>query len=193
MNEWCECEGPGWCKRHGVEKLGREFKLCRGIDCTVKQCAKYWNAWERGKFSNQKDSPSEPLILGNENLVTTTTNSGPGTELKKIIKSWIGEDPLESCPCEDYLATMDAWGCDRCKEKIDTIVAWLVLEGQERKWKFSSSIAGMVAGSVARLPIAGDIVSRIGAKEMIKLAIKRAEALKKKAEEEQVEEAVNGS
>ena len=53
MNQLCECPLAGFCARHKVEKSAREHQLCRGINCTGSQSAKYWNAWENGLLANQ--------------------------------------------------------------------------------------------------------------------------------------------
>jgi hypothetical protein len=63
-NQNCECTGPGQCPRHGIVKGRRKFELCAGINCSVRDCERYWNAWERGKGSGQVAAVAQPLPVG---------------------------------------------------------------------------------------------------------------------------------
>ena len=49
---------------------------------------------------------------------------GPGTELKKLL-SWFHSPPKKKCKCKDRIQKMNAWGPDKCEEKIETILRWL--------------------------------------------------------------------
>ena len=57
--------------------------------------------------------------------------SGPGTELKKLLKT-IGIEAKPGCACNKRAQTMDVNGCDWCAENLDTISSWLQEEAQKR-------------------------------------------------------------
>lgn len=76
---------------------------------------------------------------------------GPGTELKKLLKT-IGIEAKPGCKCNKRAQTMDEKGCDWCAENIDLISAWLQEEAERRGLPY--------------IPTAG--------KWIINLAIKRA-------------------
>jgi hypothetical protein len=63
------------------------------------------------------------------------TDSGPGTELKKLLKT-IGITATPNCSCNARARTMDANGCDWCEDNIDTIVGWLREEAAKRGLPF---------------------------------------------------------
>ena len=77
--------------------------------------------------------------------------SGPGTELKKLLKT-IGIEAKPGCKCNKRARTMDEKGCDWCAENLDLISAWLQEEADKRGLPY--------------IPTAG--------KWIINLAIKRA-------------------
>lgn len=78
-------------------------------------------------------------------------SQGPGTELKKLLKT-IGIEAKPGCKCNKRAQTMDENGCDWCAENIDLISAWLQEEAERRGLPY--------------IPTAG--------KWIINLAIKRA-------------------
>jgi len=80
-----------------------------------------------------------------------TPTQGPGTELKKLLKT-IGIEAKPGCKCNKRAQTMDEKGCDWCAENIDLISAWLQEEAERRGLPY--------------IPTAG--------KWIINLAIKRA-------------------
>ena len=49
-NPHCECPVAGWCQRHQIEKIGRQYDLCRGTANTADCGYKYWAAWETGQL-----------------------------------------------------------------------------------------------------------------------------------------------
>lgn len=77
--------------------------------------------------------------------------SGPGTELKKILDKFLIKEKI-GCKCGPHARTMDRWGPEICLERIDIIVGWLQEEAEKRNLPFS----------------------RAAAKLLVKLAIKRA-------------------
>lgn len=66
---------------------------------------------------------------------TPTRPAGPGTELKKLLRS-VGITSTPGCSCNARARTMDANGCDWCQANIDTIVGWLREEAGKRRLPF---------------------------------------------------------
>lgn len=60
MNKNCECEAPGFCNRHLMDKNNVLFSMCKGEgkcnDCGLK----YWVAWERGQLGATQ--PKKPIL-----------------------------------------------------------------------------------------------------------------------------------
>ncbi|QNN24329.1 sulfotransferase [Planctomycetales bacterium ZRK34] len=80
----------------------------------------------------------------------------PGTELHALLSKF-GIEADGDCSCMDHVREMNAKGIVWCRENIDTIVGWLEQEAANRAIVFSRTIA----------------------KQIIKLAIKRAEKKEK--------------
>jgi hypothetical protein len=58
MNTLCECQGPGFCNRHQMDKNDTAFSLCNGTAPCADCGLKYWMAWEFGKLgATQPDNP----------------------------------------------------------------------------------------------------------------------------------------
>lgn len=56
-----------------------------------------------------------------------------GTELKRLLKTWLGFEPVPGCSCNKKARVMDQRGCDWCQENVGTIVGWLKREHQRQK------------------------------------------------------------
>jgi len=100
MNALCECEVAGWCARHKVVKTAREFQLCKGLQCTGAQSAKYWHAWERGLLANQAGvAPvAVPVDFAQGTLVgMPPVNQGLGDWMSQKITKWTGITPCGGC------------------------------------------------------------------------------------------------
>jgi hypothetical protein len=78
--------------------------------------------------------------------------SGPGTELKALLKDWLGIQASPNCSCNARARQMDEWGPDLCEQNIPTIVGWLEEQATARKLPFV----------------------RFAAEQAVKLAIRRA-------------------
>jgi hypothetical protein len=65
------------------------------------------------------------------------TTSGPGTELKALLKT-IGITSSPTCSCNKRARVMDEKGCDWCEEHIDEIDGWLAEEAKKRKLPYIS-------------------------------------------------------
>lgn len=82
----------------------------------------------------------------------TTPTSGPGTELKALLKDWLGIQASPNCSCNARAKQMDEWGPDLCEQNLSTIVGWLEEQAKARKLPFV----------------------RFAAEQAVKLAIRRA-------------------
>ena len=63
------------------------------------------------------------------------TSSGPGTELKKLLKR-VGIVPAPGCKCNQRAYEMDRQGADWCEQNLETLVGWLEEEAAARKLPF---------------------------------------------------------
>lgn len=63
-------------------------------------------------------------------LTASASQVGPGKFLSESL-SWIAKPDEGDCYCKSRAAIMDIWGPDKCEEKIETIVGWLI-EGAEK-------------------------------------------------------------
>jgi hypothetical protein len=77
---------------------------------------------------------------------------GPGSELKVLLKNWLGITANPNCSCNAKARQMDEWGCEVCEQRIEQIVDWLGDEARRRKLPFM----------------------RMAATQLVKLAIRRA-------------------
>lgn len=78
--------------------------------------------------------------------------SGPGTELKALLKDWLGIQASPNCSCNARARQMDEWGPDLCEQNMATILEWLEEQAKARKLPFV----------------------RFAAEQAVKLAIRRA-------------------
>ena len=74
---------------------------------------------------------------GTPSLPPTAKQSGPGTELSKLLKRF-GIEPTPTCACRAKAAQMDAWGPDECSkpERIEEVVAVMREEAKARSLPF---------------------------------------------------------
>ena len=143
MNPHCECSAAGFCTRHQIPKGPRVHDHCKGTSNLPDCGLKYWNAWEQGQLGATKpDDPKpdpEEWTCNQSNTKKKTykrpekIGKGPGTELKKLLSS-AGIKPSAGCSCNSQAATMDKWGCDRCRKEIEVIVSWLIKNSRQYRW-----------------------------------------------------------
>ncbi len=62
--------------------------------------------------------------------------AGPGTELKALLKDWLGIQASPNCSCNARARQMDEWGPDLCEQNLSTIVDWLGEQAAARKLPF---------------------------------------------------------
>lgn len=103
-----------------------------------------------GKYRNRKRPPNDPARVPKGDPPAPT--SGPGTELKGLLKDWLGIQASPNCSCNARARQMDEWGPDLCEQNLQTIVGWLEEQAKARKLPFV----------------------RFAAEQAVKLAIRRA-------------------
>jgi len=136
-------------KRH-LEALckKRGYTLQEIMPCVVSRQGNTWtvNPWHPAypRYSRlSKPSPPPPL---------PPMTGGPGSELKVLLKNWLGITANPNCSCNAKARQMDEWGCEVCEQRIEQIVDWLGDEARRRKLPFM----------------------RMAATQLVKLAIRRA-------------------
>lgn len=77
------------------------------------------------------------------------TTSGPGTELKKLLKK-VGIVAAPGCSCNKRARIMDEKGCDWCRENVEMIVDWLGEEASKRKLPFFRAVGKMLVNRAIR-------------------------------------------
>ena len=86
------------------------------------------------------------------------TSSGVGTELKKLLPSWIVKDH-KSCGCENAVQKLDRYGVEWCEENASHIAQYLVDQSEH------------LIPAFRLVPLAGRSCE---AKRIVKKAIKNA-------------------
>lgn len=84
---------------------------------------------------------------------------GPGTELKKLLKSWLGITASPNCACNARAKQMDQWGPEECENRLPEIVGWLEEQAKARGLPFV----------------------RFAGEQAVKLAIRRAKSQAKRS------------
>ena len=70
----------------------------------------------------------------------TKPGARPGDRLKSIFRQ-LGIDKGKGCHCDEHVRLMNAWGTERCRQEIETIVGWLEEASRERGLPFSRTAA----------------------------------------------------
>lgn len=68
---------------------------------------------------------------------------GPGTELHRLLGK-VGIYMQKGCACKARMVQMNKWGCDGCRENIETILEWLREEATKRRLPFISPAARLL-------------------------------------------------
>jgi hypothetical protein len=78
-------------------------------------------------------------------LAAVAPESGPGTELSKLLKRF-GIEPTPTCRCRGKAAQMDAWGPDECErpERIEEVLAVMREEAKARGLPFLDAAGRML-------------------------------------------------
>jgi hypothetical protein len=98
-------------------------------------------------------------------------DTGPGTELAAMLRQ-MGIVSSGGCDCKARQATMDQWGVDKCRERIDEIVGWIT-EGAPR-WGWAERLKAAALAVVTG--IAWQIDPTDPYRSLVTIAIDRAEA-----------------
>ena len=93
------------------------------------------------------------------NAATTSSGSrtqvkGPGDFLHDFLQKWFGEVPKAGCKCNDRIARMNRWGPSVCRERLETIVEWLIEEANKRGWQVATKIPILPKVFLRRLVLA---------------------------------------
>lgn len=85
---------------------------------------------------------------------------GPGTELKKLLKDWLGIEAAPGCSCNSMAARMDALGPDWCESDAGTTeILGVMRDEHAKRW----------ADGRTKLPW-----TDFGARQLVRLACRRA-------------------
>jgi len=128
-----EQSGDRWL----CSKCGRSVACRRKPNAVCKSHAASQSLLREMRMPTIAAKPLPPAVRDRVRVIRapTTLASGPGTELKKLLKL-VGITAGPNCSCNVRAATMDANGCDWCEANIDTIVGWLREEATKRKLPF---------------------------------------------------------
>jgi len=91
---------------------------------------------------------------GTTSLGMSTKMQGPGDILHDSLIRWFGEAPTAACKCKDRIARMNRWGPSVCRERLETIVGWLIEEAEKRGWKAATKIPVLPKIFLRRLVLA---------------------------------------
>lgn len=128
-------------------KPGIDYPACATVNGNRVHCPKFgWtltvNVWP---FRCQCPDTTVPTVKAKPKCP-----KGPGDYLHAMITRWTGEDIRPTCNCRSWIARMNAWGPDGCREHLDEIVGHMLSEAKKRGWK----LAGLPgAATVARLAV----------------------------------------
>jgi hypothetical protein len=100
-------------------------------------------------------------------------DSGPGTELQKILKL-LGINPKISCGCESLKNKMNRWGVEGCQEaaNFEWIISQMVANAAEYSWY--EKVQAAMAAAVSTIAIRINPLDVYGS--LIREAIRRSEA-----------------
>lgn len=124
-------------KKENLESRCRErgYALDEVMPCVVAKDGDQWTI--------DVDHPSYPRApkAGHK----PTPQSGPGTELSKLLKRF-GIEPTPTCQCRAKAAQMDAWGPDECErpERIEEVLAVMREEAKARGLPFLDAAGRML-------------------------------------------------
>ena len=124
--------------RKHVEARARE----RGHDlASIEPC--FVSQYDDGWWEVDVDHPAYPRAVRPESgpqsiphQPSPAPTSGPGTELKAILKDWLGIVASPNCSCNARARQMDEWGPDLCEQNLPTIVTWLEEQAKARNLPF---------------------------------------------------------
>lgn len=175
----CECAGPSFCARYGIQMNAHAHSICSGQGCSPQKSELYRSKWrklaeERGRRglsviipTNPQPTTSQPRQPRNRQQAPQPT--GPGTELKELLAS-IGLTP-QGCRCESRVKQMNQWGIQGCRDNREYIINWLREEERKRGWgeKIKAGLLTVTTGLITELSPTDPLGS------LVDIAISRAE------------------
>lgn len=130
-------------KRYLLERCRqRGYTLEEVMPCVVSQEGDQWTidvdhpAYPRTPKPRQHATAGERSAIAPEAPPPALPASGPGTELKAILRDWLGIVASPNCSCNARARQMDEWGPDLCEQNMQTIVTWLEEQAAARKLPF---------------------------------------------------------
>jgi hypothetical protein len=129
----------------------RGYTLDEVMPCVVSQDGDQWTV-DVDHPAYPRAAKEKPTQADSPEPTAAAPNGGPGTELKGLLKTWLGITAAPNCSCNAHARQMDEWGPDVCEQRIDEIVGWLEQQARARKLPFV----------------------RFAAEQAVKLAIRRA-------------------
>lgn len=121
----------------------RGYTLEEVMPSVVSQDGDLWTVDENHHaYPRPKAPPPKPVL----------PSGGPGTELKALLKTWLGITATPNCSCNARARQMDVWGPDECERRMPEILLWLEEQARARSLPFV----------------------RFAAEQAVKLAIRRA-------------------
>jgi len=125
------------CHRSHLESRCRErgYTLDEVMPCVVSQAGDEWTIdTEHAAYPREPKPGHEP----------PSPTQGPGTELKKLLKTWLRIEASPDCSCNARARTMDERGIEWCEANIDEIVGWLREEATKRGLPFLDAAGRML-------------------------------------------------
>lgn len=122
----------------------RGYTLDEVMPCVVSQDGETWTididhpAYPKSK-KPRAPLPAPPPTRHEPDNAPPTPRHGPGTELKKLLKTWLRIEASPNCSCNARARRMDemeALEPGWCEQNLDEIVGWLREEAQKRKLPF---------------------------------------------------------
>ena len=100
-------------------------------------------------FKRKSDKPPHRNCPKSKEKIARSKTSGPGTELKKLIKR-TGIKVKVGCKCNKHAALMDQKGSDWCEKNLELIVDWLEEEAEKRGLPFLRVAGKMIVKRAIR-------------------------------------------
>jgi hypothetical protein len=110
----------------------RGYALAEVMPCVVSQDNDQWTIDELHPAYPRAPKPGSRGTA----VPQPAPSSGPGTELKALLKDWLGIVASPNCSCNARARQMDEWGPDLCEQNLPTIVDWLGEQAAARKLPF---------------------------------------------------------
>jgi len=110
----------------------RGYTLAEVMPCVVSQDNDQWTIDELHPAYPRTTKPVRRAPAAPQ----PAPSSGPGTELKALLKDWLGIVASPNCSCNARARQMDEWGPDLCEQNLPTIVDWLGEQAAARKLPF---------------------------------------------------------